>query len=238
MRTVPIPEEASELRTAWKLVIPVDLVLRGQGADPRLVRKRQPQLVTLAERAIAEGLKHIAPEAVLRRRRIHRILDDRVKLEGGLELHGRGVAGPLAGADSIVAVVATLGAGLEQEIARLRNRELLFQLALDGFGTAAIGELGNRVLVEIGERAAREGKSTTAPLYPGAGPWELSVGHSQIFSLVDAHSIGVRLTSSFMMKPRKSLSFLVGLGQNLSNGIGGCRECERSDRCRHRSGFD
>ena len=45
----------------WDLQIDVDGVLRGQGADPAIIRSRSPRLVACAEQALEEGLQYLQP---------------------------------------------------------------------------------------------------------------------------------------------------------------------------------
>ena len=238
MKTSHILQECTEVRNDWKLAIATDMVLRAQGADPKIVRARQPQLVALAERAIAEGMPLIHPKAAIREMQVLEVASGRVFLDGGAELHSMGPARLLAGAESIVAVVATVGGELEQEIERLRGRDLLYQLALDGFGTAAISEFTAAITRDIHARTTGRGQSTAKPLYPGMAGWELAAGQSQIFSLVDGGSVGVALNSCHMMTPRKSVSFVVGMGRKIRAGHDTCNQCEASDRCRHKPAAD
>ena len=44
----------------------VDAVLRGQGADPEAIRERNPRLVEIAERALAEGSTYLQPQTLIR----------------------------------------------------------------------------------------------------------------------------------------------------------------------------
>ena len=61
-----VSSEPTQTLSDWQLVITVDMVLRGQGAEPQKIRARQPQLITLAERAIAEGNRLIHPQVAFR----------------------------------------------------------------------------------------------------------------------------------------------------------------------------
>jgi hypothetical protein len=234
MRTSQILEERMELRSDWKPMVTVDMVLRGAGADPKAIRERQPGMVALANRAIVEGTAWIHPLAALRSMPVHDVHGARVLLENGAELRGAGVASQLAGAKSIVAVVATIGKKLEHEIERLRERDVLYQLVLDGFGTAAIGEFVHLIARDIEAKARATRQKATNPLYPGSNRWELSDGQRQIFSLVDSRMVGVSLNASFMMTPRKSASFLIGLGPKVRVGNDLCEECDASNFCRHK----
>jgi len=234
MTTSQILEERTELRSDWKPVVTVDMILRGAGADPKAIRARQPRMVVLANRAIVEGMGWIHPRAALRGMPVRDVDGARVLLEDGAELRGAGVASHLAGAKSIVAVVATIGKKLEHEIERLRERDVLYQLVLDGFGTAAMSELVHLITGDIEAKARATRQKATNPLYPGSNKWDLSNGQRQIFSLVDSRIVGVSLNASFMMTPRKSASFLIGLGPKVRTRNDLCEECDASTSCRHK----
>lgn len=46
------------VRSYDKLDVDVDMVLRGQGADPAVIRQRRPCLVALARQALVEGMQY------------------------------------------------------------------------------------------------------------------------------------------------------------------------------------
>jgi hypothetical protein len=224
----------TQIRSDWQLAITVDMVLRGQGAEPQKVRARQPQLVALAERAIAEGMGLVHPQAAFRRLDICGITRSCLTLRGGSELEGFGIARKLAGCRGVYLAVATLGKDLEEEMGRAAQTNLPWEFALDGFGTAAIGVLSNAICRFFAELAAKEGLRATNQSYPGMRGWSLAEGQTQIFTLVDALSIGVSLNPSFLMVPRKSLSMAIGFGTHAQPPVHLCDECSVSAKCRHK----
>ena len=225
----------AEIRSDWQLSIDADMVLRGQGADPNKVRVRQPRLVALAERAIAEGKSWIRPLVAYRILDIQEVRRARVILANGAELEGLGIARKLAGAESVIAAVATLGAELEQQILRATKEEAAFALSLDGFGTAAVGALTTAVRRFFAQNVMGGHLTTTAPFYPGMRGWALAAAQTQLFSLLDVQAIGVSLNSSFLMTPCKSMSMVIGVGAKMRSAGQPCDECDVSVTCRHRS---
>jgi len=223
-----------EILNDWKLSITVDMVLRGQGAEPSIIRVRQPELISLAERAIPEGNRLIHPRVAFRRLDICGISGSNVRLQGGDKLEGVGIAHKLAGCQGVFLAVATLGNRLEEEMDKASHDDLTWQFALDGFGTAAIGALSNALCRSFADLVAREDLRVTNQSYPGMRGWPLAKGQSQIFGVVDAGQIGVALNSSFLMLPRKSLSMAVGFGTNARYSGHLCDECSVSAKCRHK----
>ncbi len=218
----------------WALELDVDQILSAQGVDPASVRERSPALVAVAERALDEGRPLLAPQAVRRAFSIERRNGDTLQLAGGGSLCGTGLADLLDGADEVVVTVCTIGRTLEQQVSARLAGDPAFALALDGLGTAAVDALARAVCAEISVAATNRGLRATPPLSPGMIEWPLAEGQDQIFSLVDGRSIGVVLTASRLMIPRKSVSMVVGLGPRVVAGRGTCDVCHMRDTCRYR----
>jgi hypothetical protein len=148
-------------------------------------------------------------------------------------LEGEAIAGALEGAGTIVTVVCTIGPLLERRVSALLESDPLLALALDGLGSAACERLAGILCGEIEQQAANHGMRVTGPLAPGMIGWPLLEAQRQVFSLVDAAPLGVVLTSSGQMIPRKSLSFVVGIGTRVHTRAT-CPACGSRDRCKFR----
>ena len=122
-----ISSEPTRILSDWQLVTTVDMVLRGQGAEPQKIRARQPQLISLAERAIAEGNGLIHPQVAFRRVDICGVSLSCVTLRGGSELNGFGIARKLAGCQGVFLAVASLGKKLEEEMDKASQSDLPWQ---------------------------------------------------------------------------------------------------------------
>jgi hypothetical protein len=218
----------------WHLVVTADMVLQRQGANPAKIRLRQPRLVALAERAVAEASPWIRPQVAYQILKVQHVQSARVTLTNGEVLEGVGIARKLTGAEFMIAAVASVGAEIEQHILRVTKDEPTYALALDGYGTAAIGALTVAMKKFFADRAAEVQFTTTSPLYPGTNEWELAEAQSKLFSLVDASAIGVNLNSSFLMTPYKSVSLVIAVGQKMKPAGQPCEECGASATCRHR----
>ena len=62
----------------------------------------------------------------------------------------------------------------------------------------------------------------------------MELGQPQIFALVDPSKAGVKLTSGGMMIPKKSVSFVVGLGPEMSQA-NMCSVCSLKETCRYQN---
>ncbi len=221
----------------WELTLDIDRVLRGQGAEPEIIRKRSPNLVDLAERAIAEGSPLLTPKLIYRRTAVESVIHERLLLLGGGQLRGRLLAQHLSPAEEIVLVVCTIGAEIDSWIAEAFKADPLFGLSLDGLGNAAVEDLANQACRHF-ERVARDERmEVSIPLSPGMEGWPVDDGQDQIFGLVPAQKIGVRLNQARMMSPNKSLSMVIGMGEHLAGGGRQCDFCMLKETCRYQDHY-
>jgi hypothetical protein len=219
--------------TDWDLPLTADDVLRGQGADPAVLRARRPLIASAAEEALQRGRPKIRPAVVIEQPRVKELRHTRLLLDGGA-LSGPLVARHLGKAERLAVVVCTVGPELEEEASRLLLEDPALSLGLDGLANAAVDLLAVQVCARLGEQAAEQGLQASTPISPGADEWPVGVGQPELFDLLDASQIGVRLTESCLMLPRKSVSFVVGFGQDVGQGLP-CELCSLKDTCRYRS---
>ena len=222
----------------WDLRLNVDVVLRSQGADPAAIRKRSPRLVESAGRALEEGNLLLQPRVIARRLLIEDLHHERLKLEGNGRLSGGLLAEHMGGAQEAVIVLCTIGEALERRAADVSREDAVYGLALDGVGSAGVEALANAACALFEEEATKDNCQVTIPLSPGLVGWPIEQGQPQIFDLLDAGEIGVRLTESMMMIPRKSLTFVMGIGRELMAGGRTCDYCSLKETCRYRDHDD
>ncbi|GMR11060.1 MAG: hypothetical protein BMS9Abin28_1884 [Anaerolineae bacterium] len=218
----------------WELALDIDQVLRGQGAKPDIIRKRSPNLVEVAERAIAEGSSLIKPRLIYRRMALESVMHERLLLRGGGKLQSSLLAQHLSPAEEIVFVVCTIGADIDSWTSEAFKTDPLFAVSLDGLGNAAVEDLAKQACRHF-EKAAREKRmEVSIPLSPGMQGWPVDDGQDQIFGLLPAQKIGVKLNRSRMMSPSKSLSMAIGIGKHLAGGGRQCDFCMLNKTCRYK----
>ena len=222
----------------WDLRLDVDVVLRSQGADPAAIRKRSPSLVESAERALEEGKPLLQPRVTARCLLIEDMHNGRLKLEGNGRLSGGLLAEHMGGAQEAVIVLCTVGEALERRVAEISKEDAVYGLSLDGVGSAGVEALANAACALFEEEATEENCQVTIPLSPGMVGWPVEHGQPQIFDLLDAGEIGVQLNESMMMLPRKSLTFVLGIGKELMAGGRTCDYCSLKETCRYRDHYD
>ncbi len=127
--------------------------------------------------------------------------------------------------------VCTIGHELESEVSRRSGGDdLLGAVVLDSVGSVAAEAVADFMDGRIREEASRLGLRASCRASPGYGDWDVREQES-IFTLLPAERIGVRLTDSMMMVPRKSVSFAVHIAESpvRLRSENSCRNCERED---------
>ena len=217
------------------LRINVDDVVRAQGgADPQILRERKPQLFTYAETAIEEGLPLLDPQVIFEEFNVLSQKHELLLLEGQHKLKGKIIGDQLAGVEKVIVILCTIGSKLEEYSAKQIKKDPVGGLALEGVGSAAVEALANEACNLLEAKALKEGFSTTIPLSPGMIGWPVLEGQQQIFELLDAKKIGVSLTPSALMLPRKTLSMIIGVGVEIKTDGKTCDYCAMNDRCQYK----
>lgn len=136
-----------------------------------------------------------------------------------------------AGLERIAYCVCTIGPDLEEEVSRLsKEDDLLRAVVLDAAGSAGAEAVAEHMDRAIQDMASAEGLRTSCRASPGYGDWDIGEQRA-FFELVPADRIGVRLSESAMMIPRKSISFAIHIDKSPARmrSENSCRNCDRTD---------
>lgn len=146
----------------------------------------------------------------------------------GDDLQGSSV---FEGLERVAYCVCTIGPALEEEVTRLSGGdELLRAVVLDSAGSVAAEAVAEYMDRRIQEEAARSGLKTSCRASPGYGDWDVRE-QAKLFRIVPADRIGVTLSESSMMMPRKSVSFAIHIAERPERlrSENSCRNCDRMD---------
>jgi len=215
-----------ELDIPFDVDVERSLRLCGYG-DARPAPKRVAELA----RELADTCRRLAaPGAVWELYEVGEIGDGRVAL-GPAELTGEIPIRLLEGADMAAVSVMTIGPGIDEEVSRrFAAGDSLGGMLLDVMGTVALASAGIKLRDRLErDEVKRRGRAMTAPFGPGQCHWDLR-DQEALFSLVDTGSIGVSLDESYLMNPKKSVSGIVGIGDE--NTLMKQTPCEICDRPR------
>jgi hypothetical protein len=215
----------------------VDAVLRGQGADPKAIRERSPRLVDLAERALEEGISLLEPSTLFRELNVETLRHERLILDDGSTLSGTLIAEHLGPADRVISILCTVGEALEVHAGEVSQENIVYGLALDGVGSAAVEALANAACKHFEDQAVELGYQSSIPLSPGMVGWPVEKGQPEIFEILDPERINVHLTEYGIMRPRKSLTMVLGLGPRMKTGGRTCDFCAMRETCRYQDHY-
>jgi len=219
------------------LRINVESVLRGQGADPEIIKSRRPRLFSLAERALDEGKELIRPSVLYRQLQVEETKHEQLILEDQFKISGEIVSRHLISVQSVIAIICTVGKEMENYASKFVDSNLGFCLALDGVGSAGVESLANAVCSYFEEESLKNGLQTTIPLSPGMIGWPVEKGQPILFEILQPGKIGVELNSQYIMSPRKSVSILLGVGKELGNSGNPCDYCAMNSNCRYKDQY-
>jgi len=219
-----------------RLTLKLAEVLRRQGIREysRLKSDMKDLIQELLARVNSGQL--LEPAIIYQTYPIKEVNHNQLSLEGDAVLHGSILSSVLAEARELAVVVCTIGPGLEKQVTEyINNDQALRGLFLDGIGSAAVDSLSFEVCSLIGSEASLRGYQASSPLSPGGPRFPLSE-QWQLFELVPADQIGVSLTSSAVMVPRKSLSMVIGMGSDMKTWTKAesCARCNLRNTCHYR----
>jgi len=127
--------------------------------------------------------------------------------------------------------VCTIGPALEMEVTRLAAAGKTLQaVVLDAIGSVAAEATADAVEQQIAAEVSGQGLRVSCRASPGYGNWDIR-SQTALFSLVPAERIGVRLSETCMMIPRKSVSFAVHVAREpvRLRGESSCTDCNQRD---------
>jgi hypothetical protein len=221
----------------WEIEITVDQVLRGQGADPQMIRGRSPKIVEAAEWALSEGRNLIHPRVLYESHKVEELRHEKLRLSNGSALSGKLISQHLGPASTVFAVLCTIGGDLERLANEVSSEDLILGLALDGLGSAAVEILANASCSFFDNQAIALDQSTSIPVSPGMIDWSVEVGQREIFDQLDSSEVDVSLTESMLMIPKKSLTFVLGMGAQIMELGTSCDYCSLRETCRYQDHY-
>jgi len=217
--------------------IGVDQVLRAQEANPETIRTRNPRLIDVTKKALQLGFPLLEPKVLYEKLKTESIKHETLRFENGGSLSGSLIAQHLAPAEEIFIILCTVGLSLEERSVEMVKTDPVVGFALEGVGSAGVEALANAVCYHFEKLAEEKGWHATIPLSPGMVGWPVEKGQTEIFSLLDAEEIGVTLTPSYLMLPRKSLSMVIGIGENIHTEGTTCDYCSMKETCRYQEHY-
>ena len=135
-----------------------------------------------------------------------------VGLENSIILKSKVIATLLSRCEIAAFFVLTIGGYLEDMVAYLVKERLVLQATvLDAIGSGIAEKLAHQVEERIKKIANIGNFMTSRRFSPGYCDWKIDQ-QEMVFRALNSDTGGVKLTDSFLMMPRKSVSGIIGIG--------------------------
>ena len=152
------------------------------------------------------------------------------------KIEGEKIGAHLAGCDKVVLLSATVGEAIEEEVTkRFQRGEYTSSLLLDAAATTAVEQVADGMEKAIRSKAAAKGYGMRWRFSPGYGDWPIEE-QPKLLRGSHGEEIGISLTESLMLIPRKSITAVIGLYREkgekeemTSREPRGCESCGKKD---------
>lgn len=134
-----------------------------------------------------------------------------------------------------VLMAMTLGPGVDAQIRRAGIGDVAAQAATDALASTLAEQVCDQAEAKLRVLAREEGLYLTGRYSPGYGDWPIAV-QPRIAALLDTQKrIGLYVTDTFLMLPRKSVTAVMGLSNVPVTGRrAGCAHCALREKCEFR----
>ena len=150
-----------------------------------------------------------------------------------LTLKGNDISAHLADCEKCVLFAATLGAGADAVIRGYESTAMEKAVIADCMASAAIEQVCDRAEAEIREKLPD--MHFTWRFSPGYGDLPLDVQRDFLNVLGAQKRIGLTVTESLILIPRKSVTAVIGISEReIPKGRRGCAVCGMRDKCEFR----
>lgn len=139
------------------------------------------------------------------------------------------VFGQIKKSDSVALFLCTAGAEIGQRSREaMRDRDLLKGYIYDVVGSEIVEAAADHMQADLESDMLKIGKKITNRYSPGYCGWDVAEQHN-LFELLPENFCNVKLTSSALMDPVKSVSGIIGIGENVNFNPYTCRMCDMKD---------
>jgi len=177
----------------------------------RFVREMEEEGVAKAiKRAIDAAYTLIRGRGCYRTFKVTEVGEDHVAIEGsGTLLTGANMVKLLSRCDYVTLLAATIGGDLEARVDDLKTAQTADAYFLDVVGGWMADYMADRVDAVVQTEITRSGYARTMRYSPGYGDWRLEV-QAEMLRLLEASTIGIGCTETFILQPRKSVTAVIG----------------------------
>lgn len=190
------------------------------------------QLHGLADECEARLLSAISPKLVYAVFDIER--GEEISVLGtSLKLAGESIRGHLEGCGKCALMAVTLGSGVDSVLRELESSAMEKAFVADALASAAVEQVCDLAEEEIKSRLG--GLHFTWRFSPGYGDLPLAIQGDFLNVLNAQKRIGLTVTDSLILIPRKSVTAIIGISNHeLKPKTRGCSTCLIREKCEFR----
>ena len=150
-----------------------------------------------------------------------------------LVLKGKAIAEHLKDCERCILMCATVSIDVDNLIRKYESQDMAKAVIADCLASAAIEQVCNEAEKEI--KSAVGEYNFTWRFSPGYGDFPLEIQRDFVDVLDAQKRVGVNVSDSLIMIPRKSVTAVIGVSEKeISKGRRGCVCCNMKDRCAYR----
>ena len=151
---------------------------------------------------------------------------------GEYKLSGEKIKRHLTACERVIVLCVTVGEAIENAVTENFSRgNYALSVLIDAAATAAVEQVADDVEAVMKPGAKKRGFTLKTRFSPGYGDWSLTA-QRKILALSGGKGIGVTLTESLMLTPRKSVTAVIGLSRvadSCTSTAAGCAACGKTD---------
>ena len=215
------------------LSLKTSAVLRRQGLGGKDKVRPEIKSLTLELLASTESEHLLEPAAACEYYPVTGMSGVQISLEGDKAVHGPALPALFLEAKELAVIICTIGPKLEKQASGYtKNGQALRGMLLDGIGSAAIDTLIPETLRIIAKEVSARGYEISSPVNPGM-PGFAMTEQWNLVELAKTDEIGVSLTKSGILVPRKSVSMVIGIGPRMTRWTQAevCARCSLRETC-------
>lgn len=190
----------------------------------------EPDAATLhlLEQCAVPLLQAVTPRAVW-------MLSDTEALVAADIIQGADIRKHTAECRQAILLAVTLGPGADTWVRRAAVGDVAAGAASDALASALTEQMADEAEAQLRRWASGEGLYLTGRFSPGYGDWPITVQPLVAAALDAGRQIGLYVSDTALMTPRKSVTALLGVSDHPVRGqLAGCGHCVLQSRCDYR----
>ena len=154
---------------------------------------------------------------------------------GALNMPGDDIKEHLKSCTGIILMAATLGTEVDTLIRMQEIKNMADAVILDSAANVAIESVCKEKEEELRKDLRKQNKYLTIRYSPGYGDLPINI-QSNVLNILDSRrKIGLSVTPSNIMTPRKSVSSIMGVADiDVKGKLSGCKNCVMKTKCIYR----